>query len=766
VMVIVAPDPARREAAARRAIDGMRALPRELVERIETDEPDTRAFLRAHRELYVPVDQLEAARDALREQVARQNPLYVELDDPPSPHALDDLRARQRDALARLDRPALVSADGRTQAIVIRSAFVATDVDRDLRLQRRLDAIADAIRADDSGIAIGYAGGLPVTLAEHHALVHGVVLSTLITGALVALVLLVHLRSRRLLALIVANIAAATLVGFGIAALTVGQLNAATAFLGAIVAGNGVNYGILLAARFAEERAARGEPKQALARAIAGTLRPTLVASLGAAIAYGALGATAFRGFADFAAIGSVGMIVCWIASFTLLPALILRFAPSPPRPGRAFSLAARAFRIGRPAVVVAAAGIVLAGAGAVSWRYLAHDPYEYDMTRLHSRAADAIEVRAWQRIVDRELGRGVSGLAGPSYLAVDDPRELPAIVDQLRALAARDPMVGPSASILDVVPADQPRRLALLGELRELVDRAAPALDDTQRAELDELRPRDGLAPIGVADLPPGVIARLRERDGRIGLVASVRPGPRFDENDGRDLIAFAAAVRSVRTADGSPVTASGGSLLFADVLLQIRRDGPRVTALAALGLVAMVVLVVGRNRRAVAVLVASAAGSLAMIAACALAGLRIDFLDFVALPITLGLGIDYAINMADRAGASTAGSVLVCSLTTVIGYASLLVSDNLAIRGFGVASLIGELTCVTAALAIVPAILALGRHASMPRGVSEHARTASAIATAIEVRSASASAPAARLAAGYTIAIESISSTTRSRR
>jgi predicted RND superfamily exporter protein len=48
------------------------------------------------------------------------------------------------------------------------------------------------------------------------------------------------------------------------------------------------------------------------------------------------------------------------------------------------------------------------------------------------------------------------------------------------------------------------------------------------------------------------------------------------------------------------------------------------------------------------------------------------------------------------------------VCSLTTIIGYGSLLVSDNLAIRGFGTASLIGEITCVLTALVLVPAILA----------------------------------------------------------
>ena len=90
---------------------------------------------------------------------------------------------------------------------------------------------------------------------------------------------------------------------------------------------------------------------------------------------------------------------------------------------------------------------------------------------------------------------------------------------------------------------------------------------------------------------------------------------------------------------------------MIFADIITAIRKDGVVVTAVAAVGLVAMVLLLVGRTRRAAAVLAGTAVGSLAMIAVCALVGLKINFLDFVALPIALGLGIDYAINVAHRA-------------------------------------------------------------------------------------------------------------------
>ena len=56
------------------------------------------------------------------------------------------------------------------------------------------------------------------------------------------------------------------------------------------------------------------------------------------------------------------------------------------------------------------------------------------------------------------------------------------------------------------------------------------------------------------------------------------------------------------------------------------------------------------------------------------------------------------------------------------MIGYGSLLVSDNLAIRGFGTASLIGEVACVLTALVLVPAMLAL-RNRKLPAAAIEPA-------------------------------------------
>ncbi|MGE0395811.1 MAG: MMPL family transporter [Kofleriaceae bacterium] len=722
VALVVAPTPELRAAAAGPLLAGIRGLDRDLVDSVEADDAELRAYIGANRHLLAPMSELVAARDALAKHIAdakaKANPLFIDLDEaPPSTAALDDLREKQRAAEAKLAKSAFISADARTQVMVIRTSFRATDIDRDKRLMRPLTALAAQLERTFPGVKIGFAGGAPGTLVEQAALTRGIAISSAITLVLVALVLLVYLKSARMLAMLTANIVIATLVAFGFAALTVGHLNAATAFLGAIIAGNGVNYGILLVARFLEERKTSPAPT-ALARAIAGTLRPTLVASLGAAIAYAALGATRFRGFADFAWIGGIGMLVCWIASFTLLPALVLRYARMETRePSPVFGrIVLRTFGFRRPAVACAIAGALTIGAGIVTYRYATDDPFEYDMTQLRSQADDAQRIHAWLELCDDTFGRGLAGIAGQTFIAVDRVEDVPLAVAELRAIAQTEPILGPVASIADVIPPDQAAKLAILAELRAQIDDAATVLEGDALTELLALRPADDLRALTAGDLPPALRAKLTERDGSFGRVIAVKPGPTFDERDGRDLIAFATAIRGVRV-DGEPVATAGASVLFADVLVQIRRDGPLVTAIAIAGLVVMVLLVVGRSRRAYAVLAATAAGTLAMIAACALVGLKINFLDFVALPITLGLGVDYAINLADRASASdprtalrsTGGTVLVCSITTMIGYASLLVSDNLAIRGFGLASLLGEITCVVAAFVIVPAFVAL---------------------------------------------------------
>jgi uncharacterized membrane protein YdfJ with MMPL/SSD domain len=97
-----------------------------------------------------------------------------------------------------------------------------------------------------------------------------------------------------------------------------------------------------------------------------------------------------------------------------------------------------------------------------------------------------------------------------------------------------------------------------------------------------------------------------------------------------------------------------------------------------------------------------------------------KINFANFIAFPITFGIGVDYSVNVMSRyvqdgrrdvarTIRATGSAVALCSLTTIIGYSSLLVAENRALFLFGVVAVLGEVACLTAALTLLPALLVL---------------------------------------------------------
>jgi predicted RND superfamily exporter protein len=56
-----------------------------------------------------------------------------------------------------------------------------------------------------------------------------------------------------------------------------------------------------------------------------------------------------------------------------------------------------------------------------------------------------------------------------------------------------------------------------------------------------------------------------------------------------------------------------------------------------------------------------------------------------------------------------ATRQAVMLCSWTTTVGYGSLLLSGNAGIVSFGLTAILGEATCLVAALTLAPALLAI---------------------------------------------------------
>jgi predicted RND superfamily exporter protein/uncharacterized membrane protein YbhN (UPF0104 family) len=737
---VEADDPAVRAGAARQLISRLRSLDPALVAGVIADDGSLRRHLWNNRYQYVPIEDLEQVRDDLQRRIAKANPLFVDLSDDSADERggtdrLAALRARLDDAQSRALSPTpLVSKDGRTQMIIVRATFPSADASKARRLNDLVQAAIAEARAAGPAVRIGATGDIATVVVEQNAIVRGMTVATLITTVVVALALLLYYRSLAALAVIFGALGVGTIATLAFARLSVGFLNSATAFLISIVIGNGINFPMLVVARYLEERRRALPNLDAVGRASTATLRGTTTAALTAFVAYGSLIVTDFRGFRDFGIIGAVGMLLCWAAAYTVAPALLTvlgrrgLFDRLTPEPSLGRRLAGLLPRRSRPAVAALAllAPVLLAMAG----RYLASDPFEYNLRNLRASGAEARQARVWQTKLDEAFGKGISG---GFVIALERGEDAPALANQLRVVTGatttgkRGPLLSRVSSLSDLLPAEQERRFALLQEVRRLIDRHAHQMPDETAALARRLRPPDGLRPLRAEDVPAELALQYTEKDGRRGRLIFANTAPSVNGWDGRDLRAVSQQVRSLDLPAGTRV--AGSAFVFADMIEAIRRDGPKATLVALIGVLIVIALTMGVGRHGRLTALAAVFGTTAMLALSSLAGVKINFLDFVALPLTLGIGTDYAANVLSRAredahGATrhavltTGGVVVLCSFTTIVGYASLLAADNAGIRSFGLAATLGELTCIVAGVWVAPVLLdALERRRARPR-------------------------------------------------
>jgi predicted RND superfamily exporter protein len=726
-------DPEKRAAAALALRARLDAIDPDLVAGITADRRVEHAFGWEHRWLYAPLAELESARDALNREMIKANPLVEDLEEDPPKDArggsakapsFAKLEDRLEKAKKDADDPGtFVSKDGHLQLIIVRTTFTSDDTTRGNKLTGLLtDANAATVR-EFPGVTVGMTGDVITSNAEHDSLLKGMVASTTATIVLVVVALLLFYRSVLGVGALCWALTVGVLTTFAYSWLTVGHLNIASAFLSSIVIGNGINFGLVYLARYLEKAREGYVGVDAIGEAAAASAPGTLAAALTATVAYGSLVITPFRGFRDFGIIGAAGMMFCWLATYTILPAGLAWVGPrvgglSPARFG---ALLARVVP-GNPRFVAALGVGLFLFTTVATIRYLTHDPLEDDLRNLTSDTPGLADSHRWMHKFDVAFGGGISG---GFAIGVEKREEAPALVAKLKAMDANRPvekhLFSHIDSLDDVLPSDQAEKLAILTEIRSDLDsHALTHLSEDEQKRAQEMRPPDDLRPIIDSDVPNELAWPFTERDGSRGKLILANTGLGVDSWSVCSLERFAHEIRALRL--GPDVVIGGSAFVFSDMIEAMKRDGPTATAASVLGSALVVVLLLGVGRYARVTLMCAALGTTAMLSAGWLMNIKVNVLDFIALPITVGIGVDYAVNIAararsydaeSRAGAgraamiATGPAVSLCSYTTVVGYASLLFSQNRGIHTFGLSAMIGELTCVTSAVFLAPALL-----------------------------------------------------------
>ena len=736
---IRSPDRAANLAYAAALTDDLRRLPSSQVSLVAYHIRDLQAFFHDNRWLYATVDDLTTVRDRLRHEILRRkNPLVISLDDDADASgSATDRALRQRLQRAPVEGrfPDGYFTRGDTAWVLVLPAggiFGEHSGEDLVRAVERFTATHPPTVAHPA-MRVQCLGPVVVGMENRRAIEQDIVGVTIVCTLLVALSMALYFRQLRAVPLIVATAALGTGVAFAAGDLAFGYLNSSTAFLGSIILGNGINHPIVLLARFRElmqERAAAGATTTtasatagAVRDAVAGTARATLTAALAAAAAYLSLTLTSFRGFSQFGVMAAVGALGCWAAAYTVIPAwLVWRARPALPGAtgaiGAPRSLAPLARLITTRAPLLAGLAGVLTVAALLGLQHFAAAPFEYDFRRLRADVAHSPERRQMDDNLNDLLGRWHS----PIVVLADRLDQ----VEEIRtAITANDspqrPVIGQVVTVYDVLPGTpdvQRRKLVLLAEIRRLTDDPAlQTLPEKDRDAIAQLRPPPSLRVLGPLDLPPLARRPFTETDGTVGRPVLVyHASDNVSMWEGHDLLAIAQVLQRLRLPDGTIIESAGTPMVFGAMLRSVLRDGPRATALSFIAVAVLMVMLVRRRRAKLAAVATLVLGVLWMVGAAGLLGVRITFLNFIALPITFGVGGEYALNIVARwqnewsmpkAVRSAGGAVLLCSWTTIVGYGSLLAAHSQALRGFGAMAILGEICCLSAALVAMPALV-----------------------------------------------------------
>ena len=732
---------AHAEALAKELAHDFLAMGPLTIRSVEWNMGSVQHWYSDHWPMFLSLDELEKARDALRTYVAKAkakaNPLLLHLDDEEASAAPDAQIApwldpktplpRERiDArFARYRNGFLVHSDGRSLTLVVRPTGTALGIAQARQLIDRMRAIVDR-RSDQlksQHLRVGFGGTFPLFVAEYEAILNDIASTAIICLSLVLGSLFLFYRDLRSTLALGISVIGAVALTFGLTRLVIGYLNTQTAFLGAIVVGNGINYGLIYLARLQQLKRAGVALGPACVDAARTSASATLLASAASSVSFGVLIVAANRGFRHFGFIGGIGMLLCWIFTFALVPALLSIFERVRPAKPSDCSKAELPHPI-----------------RAVFERLTAHPRWVVGIFAALTVTSTILFVRQLPRALERNLDNLTNELRGGSELLRDNDRaqnslgtsiagtlallpsqeEADAFCDVVRERQKQPrwaSLIQGCETVSSVVPRQQAEKLNLIRDIQRMLsdlvlEHSPPLQRDRLRQVKAELAAQTVLS---VDQAPQTLLDRFRERDGTVGRIAVVTARGDAKLELEQNLVAFVQAVRNIQV-KGKTYEGAGENVVFADLLVNIEREGPLTTLLSLLGVCILVVVLFRSARASMLVIGSLVTGVILMGGVGAVLGLKINFFNFIVFPITFGIAVDYGANVIARirkrggqvlqSMVEVGPAVALCSWTSIIGYGSLLFSLNRALRSFGWYAMVGEVTTIICALVLLPSL------------------------------------------------------------
>jgi uncharacterized protein len=568
--VIVDTGSAANLPAAERFLDDLAAriarYPPQLVNSVRTGEVAEHKFIEDHAPLYMDLPDLQIVRDRVETrrdwEASRETGVLLDEDETPPPLDFDDIQKKYDERThgpGHFDNNRYASADLNTALLLIEANAFETGRGRGRELLDRVKTDVAELNLDSyaPGMRAGFTGDVAINVEETSALITDLSLSSVVVVVLVVAVIIFYYGWTRSIVVLLPPLLLAAIYSFALSSLPplgVTELNSNTAFLGSIIVGNGINFGIVLLARYVDERRAGSGVRGALEIAVWGARIGTLSAALAAGVSYASLALTDFRGFRQFGLIGGTGMALSWLLAFVLMPPLIawMDTGEMPEKRRMPMRTAVSLVQKHRVAVVVTATVLAVAAL----WQVRTFGPSEIETDFSKLRRADTWKTGEgyWGRKMDTMFETYVT----PTVILADDAdqaRAIGRVVSDESKTPPLDAMVASVRTLDDVLPPGQEAKIAVVDQIRDdLTPKIRASLKEDQRKALDRFLGSGTLHPLTLEDVPPAFTTGLRERDGTVGRTVLVFPRPGHALWQGRQLANFVARLRAAAAALGPP--------------------------------------------------------------------------------------------------------------------------------------------------------------------------------------------------------------------
>jgi len=541
---------------------------------------------------------------------------------------------------------------------------------------------------------------------------------------------------------------------FGYVTFAIGHLNILSVSFAATLIGIGIDYGVHFTARYLKEREKVRTPHEALLTTMRTMGPPIATGAVTTAVAFFCAGMTDFTGIAELGLIAGGGILLCAVAMLFVLPAVIqlvdrsgIGFRMPEPLPVHQW-IAPLLQRPGRLLVMTMLFTVVI-GAGITKLRY------DHNLLNLQADGLESVELEKkllsecnqsmWyavsiadsreellarkERLLQMQSVERTEEIV--SLLPVDHEKTRP-IIERIQSKLAGLPERPP------LIPVDRPEMLGqmLAAAQQMLVEFQQPAAarkfeqvrDALRRLPLDEclarlsqfqqqmagdllsrlhvLQTMSNPDPPELTDLPDSLVHRFVGQNDRHLLKI-------YGRGNIWDMDALSQFVRDVRQVDPR---ATGNPLQAYEASLQMKASYEK-SAWLALGVILVVLWLDFRNLRNVLLAALPLSiGVLQTFGVLGLVDLPLNPANMIALPLMLGLGIDYGVHIVHdyleqqgryRMSASTAVAVLVDSTTTVVGFGALMIATHQGLQSLGRVLTIGVTCCLFTSLVMLPALL-----------------------------------------------------------